>query len=409
MRMLKSFVVPKRHERRTFDYAVTKVCAIIPTHRPQRLTLALVEDLLRYNPGLRVIVVDDCSPPEQKSLELFNRIRALGERVTLLRTPVNTLKAGALNYALRSLEHSAAVYAPDVILTLDDDVVIMPETVPNLVAGLMQSDELAAVCSESRVLNKNKNLLTRLQGLEYHGFNAIRLADEGFYYGPLVMHGMLTAFRASELFAVGGFAERHLIEDYEITARLKARGRSVRAVLDAPAWTEVPETLGDLWRQRARWTYGGITVVKKASWLSVLQDLIGHGFFCSIVVLLDLLIIFRDPGVLSSSVATWIVGLTLLQFVFWYGFQLWLLVLYREGDLYDWLLRISFFPEFLYGNTLALVLTGSYLYLFFTTFKHTVTEKSMRVLRFGVRVGENLFSRLGYTEDWGTRLIKHHV
>ena len=74
---------------------------------------------------------------------------------------------------------------PDVILTLDDDVVISPTTVQNLVAELMSGTNLGAVCSQCAVLNKNKNILTRLQGLEYLGFNATRLADEGFYGGPV--------------------------------------------------------------------------------------------------------------------------------------------------------------------------------------------------------------------------------
>src|SRR3989338_3632033 len=181
----------------------------------------------------------------------------------MLRTPVNKLKAGALNYALEHIWRECHSYAPDVVLTLDDDIVVLPMTVENLVTELMTGDDLGAVCSQCHVLNKNANLLTRLQGLEYMGFNATRLADDGFFMGPLVMHGMLTAFRASALIEVGGFAERHLIEDYEITSRLKESGWSVKSAPNSDAWTIVPENFSTLWRQRTRWSYGGITVVDK--------------------------------------------------------------------------------------------------------------------------------------------------
>ncbi len=405
---IKSFVVPTRHPRRAVLYEALTVYAIIPTFRPQGLTLKLVEDLLRFHPTLRVYLVDDCSPAEAGSTVLFDRIRALGERVVLLRTPQNTLKAGALNYGLHYIRGREA--QPDVILTLDDDVAIAPDTVFNLVRGLMEYDHVAAACSECRVLNKNKNLLTRFQGLEYNGFNAIRLADEGFFYGPLVMHGMLTAFKAKELFAIDGFTERHLIEDYDISARIKAKGWSVRAVLNATAWTEVPETLGDLWRQRARWSYGGITVVKEStSWLAVLQDLIGHGFFIVTVLLLDLLLFFRNPGLLDSPLAAWIIGLTLLQFAVWYGYQIGLMFFYKDRDIYDWLLRVSFFPEFIYGNLLALVLMGSYLFLSFTICKRALAKRSTRAVQWSVEQIGGVFHRLGYSEGWGTRTLNNHV
>jgi len=38
-----------------------------------------------------------------------------------------------------------------------------------------------------------------MQGLEYHSFNVSKIADNGFVSGPLVMQGMLTAFRMSLL------------------------------------------------------------------------------------------------------------------------------------------------------------------------------------------------------------------
>src|SRR3989344_5478048 len=264
----KSFFVPIQHVRSRFDWDRTRVTAIIPTYAPSEFTLRLVQDLLRWNPRLFIYVVDDSTPQEQDRALRFLEIVSLSCRVRLLRTPTNTLKAGALNYALRSIERERREDVPDVIITVDDDVVIDKNTVKNLVTELMSFEGLGAVCSQSRVYNKNKNLLTRLQGLEYVGFNAVRLADEGFLQGPLVMHGMLTASRAAALREVGGVAEGHLIEDYEVTTRLKVRGWSVKSAQHSLAWTIVPERLSQFWRQRTRWSYGGVTVLAGASRLS---------------------------------------------------------------------------------------------------------------------------------------------
>ena len=202
---LRSFVVPIRYARSPFDYRCATICLIIPTYAPDTVTRQLVEDALRWNPNMFICIVDDSTPTQHtESLSVLQSMAGI-DRVTLLRTDKNKLKAGALNYALRHLSKNNYHYKPDVIITADDDVVIEPSTIPNLVTELMSHEAFGAVCSQCGVFNKNKNILTRLQGLEYVGFNAIRLADEGFLYGPLVMHGMLTAFRASALHEVGGF------------------------------------------------------------------------------------------------------------------------------------------------------------------------------------------------------------
>ena len=406
---LKNFILPTRAVKTFFNVEKTNVCAIIPTYKPGVFTVTLVEDLIRWNPRIAVYVVDDSTPRDnQETFRIFEKITLASNRVTLLRTPSNALKAGALNYALKYIFEGRKAYMPDVILTLDDDVVISPTTVQNLVAELMSGTNLGAVCSQCAVLNKNKNILTRLQGLEYLGFNATRLADEGFYGGPLVMHGMLTAFRAHALFGVGGFAEKHLIEDYEITARLKTQGWGVKAAINSYAWTIVPERFSELWRQRTRWSYGGLTVIAKAKRAApVLQDLLGHGVFFSTILMVDLLILltlFGNGGFTHPQLAYWIIGLSFLQVAVWYVFQLWLMRFYREKDIYDWIIRAILVPEFVYSNVLTLVVVGSYLFFIFTTLTHTVTQRSGSALQSLVTRCRTMFLLIGYTDGWGTRV-----
>ena len=404
---LKSFVVPARALRRPFRVEAVKVCAIIATYGPGPLARRLVDDLLRWNPNVSIYIVDDCTPRKRRAgLPTLKHVAAISDRIQILRTPRNKLKAGALNYALKHIAAQRAHYDPDVILTIDDDVVIGEATIRNLVAELMSCDELGAVCSQCRVLNKNKNLLTRLQGLEYVGFNAIRLADEGFLRGPLVMHGMLTAFRASALWEMGGFAEAHLIEDYEITTRLKAGGWSVRSAPDAPAWTFVPETLAQFWRQRTRWSYGGITVDAGASNVSsVFQDVLGHATFLSTIAMVLLLFFSRGSGSVPSSIASWIIALSFVQLGVWYAFQLWLMRAYEESDVLDWLIRASLVPEFIYSYAMTFALIGSYCFLSFNILERALAKRGGLLATIFASVGGGFFRAFGYTErKWGTRV-----
>jgi cellulose synthase/poly-beta-1,6-N-acetylglucosamine synthase-like glycosyltransferase len=399
---LKNFLIPTE-PRATHKVAEPNVSAVVPTYKPGATALRLVEDLLAHNPRLFVVVVDDCTPRDYApSIPVWERLRALGPRVTLLRTPRNRLKAGALNLGLSHLLGRKGPHAPAVVLTLDDDVVIAPDTVRRLAEALLRSPALGAVCSRCGVLNKDKNLLTRLQGLEYVGFNAIRLADQGFMRGPLVMHGMLTAFRVRALRQAGPFAEGHLIEDYEMTTRLKSRGWEVRAALDAPAWTEVPETLRQFWRQRTRWSLGGVQVVMEAKdKTAVLQDILGHIVFVATLALIGTLLLVHGRGV-PSAVLSVLVGLSVLQFLSWYALQVWLMRWYAQKDAWDWFLRVSLVPELLFSGILTIVVLGSYAFIGFSVMARILARQGGIGAR-AAALGTALFAKLGYSGTWGTR------
>ena len=405
-RDVRSFIVPHVHARQDVDIAKTNICAIIPTYAPGPLTYRLAADLVRWNPGIRIYIVDDSTPLAYRDcMRILEEVVEISPGIRVIRTPTNKLKAGALNIALSHLWKDTT-YTPDVILTLDDDVVIERTTIRNLVSELMHCQCLGAVCSQCRVLNKNKNLLTRLQGLEYVGFNAIRLADEGFLRGPLVMHGMLTAFRASALKDVGGFTEGHLIEDYEVTTRLKAAGWSVKSARSAPAWTMAPETLSRFWRQRTRWSYGGITVVARASsFSSIFQDIMGHAVFLATLSMVAYLLVSKGDGLVPPEIAALIISLSFAQLGVWYIFQIWLMRLYEERDGYDWLLRLSLIPEFVYGYAMTFALLGSYSFLIFTSAHRVLQKTPLQRVPTVFRIGEQLFRACGYTEGaWGTRI-----
>ena len=399
---LKNFLIPTQ-PRAKHKVVEPNVSAVVPTYKPGATALRLVEDLLRYNPRLFVVVVDDCTPGDYApSVAVLSSLRAMGPRVVVLRTPHNRLKAGALNAAFTHLLAHKGPHTPSVVLTLDDDVVVAQETVQRMVEVLLGNPQLGAVCSQCSVLNKNKNLLTRLQGLEYVGFNAIRLGDQGFLYGPLVMHGMLTAFRVRALRQAGPFAERHLIEDYEMTTRLKVLGWHVQAVLGAVAWTEVPERLGDFWRQRTRWSLGGVQVVLAAGrHVAVLQDILGHIMFVATLCMLVVLMLTNGGGAPSLLLRVLIV-LSVGQFISWYVLQVWLMRWYKEKDAWDWMLRISIVPELLFSSIMTVVLLGSYAYMGFACAARRLAKWG-RAGAMIAQLGITLFGKIGYSGGWGTR------
>jgi cellulose synthase/poly-beta-1,6-N-acetylglucosamine synthase-like glycosyltransferase len=114
-----------------------------------------------------------------------------------------------------------------------------------------------------------RNLIARMQVLEYlRTFLASRPAWSDMEALPLVS-GAFGVWKRSAVIAVGGFSSGHMGEDMDLTMRLHRHhiehGIPYRIVYEPSAviWTEVPETLRVLRRQRIRWHRGLMTAVRE--------------------------------------------------------------------------------------------------------------------------------------------------
>jgi len=72
----------------------------------------------------------------------------------------------------------------------------------------------------------------------------------------MVVPGAIGAFRRDAVQKVGMFTTDTLAEDCDLTLRLLRGGYKIRTCNEAYAYTEVPETLAMLVKQRFRWTFG---------------------------------------------------------------------------------------------------------------------------------------------------------
>jgi cellulose synthase/poly-beta-1,6-N-acetylglucosamine synthase-like glycosyltransferase len=200
-------------------------------------------------PDFSVVVVDDGSTDDTAAI-----VEQLAlERVHLLRKP-NGGKASALNSGI------AASSAP-VVVMVDGDTVFETEALRRLVQKLADPT-VGAVSGNTKVGNRS-GLLGRWQHIEYvTGFNLDRRMYEVLQCTPTVP-GAIGAFRRDALAEVGGVPGDTLAEDTDLTLAIGRTGRRVVYAEDARAWTEAPSSLGDLWRQRYRWSYGTMQAVWK--------------------------------------------------------------------------------------------------------------------------------------------------
>lgn len=90
------------------------------------------------------------------------------------------------------------------------------------------------------------------------GFDATRTATRD---NVQILHGLCSIFRMRALLRVGGYSSGHLLEDYELTLRLKKDGWEAMFCSEMKAWTRVPTTFKAFFRQRVRWMRGGFDIL----------------------------------------------------------------------------------------------------------------------------------------------------
>ncbi|TMB29011.1 MAG: glycosyltransferase, partial [Deltaproteobacteria bacterium] len=241
----------RRSRRRVFKPYGGTVTVVVPAYNEEQVIARTVETLLAQQPPvLEVVCVDDGS--KDRTLQVLRERFEHHPRVRILAKP-NGGKSSALNLGF-------AEARGDVVVALDSDTLFAPSTVALLTAPF-EDLQVAAVAGNAKVGNR-VNRITRWQALEYVTAQNLERRAWDLARAVPVVPGAVGAWRRTAVLEEGGFHEDTLAEDTDLTLRLIARGHHVVYAENALAYTEAPETVRSLLKQRFRWTYG----VLQACW-----------------------------------------------------------------------------------------------------------------------------------------------
>jgi cellulose synthase/poly-beta-1,6-N-acetylglucosamine synthase-like glycosyltransferase/peptidoglycan/xylan/chitin deacetylase (PgdA/CDA1 family)/spore germination protein YaaH len=334
--------------------APASATVIVPAHNESKVIAATLDSLVRQE-GIRdleIIVVDDGSNDGTAATARAFAATHFQVRVIEQR---NAGKASALNRGLDLARH-------EVVVMLDADTQFEPSTVAKLLSGF-GNPRTGAVSGQVRVGNP-RTALTRWQELEYlFGFNLERRACDTLQ-GIMVVPGAVGAWRKAAITAVGGVPENTLAEDTDLTLAIQRAGWQVRHHPRAVAWTEAPENVRDLFKQRFRWTFGTMQALWKHRSLWWSRDHPGLGFFSVpgtwfFHVFLTALGPFMDLGL----VLAWLGGaggIALLAFLVFIGVELSLTLLACALDGAPWRFALRILPmRVVYRPLLSLVVWRS--------------------------------------------------
>lgn len=266
------------------------ICVIVPAHNEEKTIETTITTLLEQNyPNKEIMIVNDGSTDGTAGIVAPY---ATSGRVTLLNRPARGGKAVALNTGI-------AATSAEIVVVVDADSALQRDALMRIAAHF-EDDQVQAVSGNVKVGNK-VNLLANLQSLEYlRGLNLRRRAFD-ILDTELVVPGAVGAFRRTTYREVGSLDTSTVVEDMDQTVKMVKAAKDIHYDPFVVAFTEVPETLGGLARQRRRW-YGGTLQVflkHRHKWwkygpLSVIgfPYLILTMFFVPVVELLTLTLLF---------------------------------------------------------------------------------------------------------------------
>lgn len=236
-----------QQRRAVFDPAYSPtVAVVIPAYNEEKVIVQTITSLLacEHPRQFEIIVVDDGS--SDATYRVASETFANDPRVRVL-TKSNGGKPAALNLGMAQTQ-------AEIVVALDADTVFTRETICKLVRHFADP-RVGAVAGNAKVGNRI-NLLTRWQALEYITSQNLDRRAFGVLNCITVVPGAVGAWRRELIEQVGGFTDRTLAEDADLTLAIRRLGYSIVYEDEAVALTEAPDTVRGFIRQRYRWMYG---------------------------------------------------------------------------------------------------------------------------------------------------------
>jgi poly-beta-1,6-N-acetyl-D-glucosamine synthase len=226
----------------------TELTVIVPAYNEAASVADTIRSLQAQTlPPGKIIVVDDCSTDGTSEVA-----RAMG--ATVVRPPANTgSKAGAQSYVLPLVQ-------TQFVMAIDADTTLAPDAI-ELLRPAFEDPAVAAACGFV-LPRKVGTLWERGRYVEYlFAFTFYKQVQD--YYGkPTISSGCFSMYRTAELRAAGGWSNRTLAEDMDLTWTFYQRGLGVRFVPDAVSYPLEPHNFHFMKSQLRRWSHGFVQNVR---------------------------------------------------------------------------------------------------------------------------------------------------
>lgn len=266
-----TIVVPAYNEEVTIEASIRSLLAleyklyeiVIVDDGSKDSTSSVLRETFHMQQVTRPIQRKIPCQPEEAVFETY----AYKVPITLIRKK-NGGKADALNMGINAAKYPY-------FICMDADSVLQFDSLEKIVRPVLEDGNVVAVGGAVRPCNGTEirdghvvsyampnKILPCMQVLEYdRSFLAARILFDKFN-GSIIISGAFGLFKKSIVIDAGGYDSTTMGEDMELVVKLHVFCREhgmayrIRYATDAICWTQAPEKLSDLCKQRRRWHIG---------------------------------------------------------------------------------------------------------------------------------------------------------
>ncbi len=231
------------------------VSILMPAHNESSILKQVVEQMVNLDyPDYEVILINDGST--DNSSELMKELSEKYDRVRVVDLDKNCGKANALYLGLIASKG-------EILVGVDADSYLDKKALRYMVSHFVNrhnGERVGAVTGNPRVRNRG-SLLGKIQLCEYASIISLIKRTQRVLGKVMTVSGVCVAYRKRALMDCGFWDRDMMTEDIAVTWKLEKNFWDVRYEPRALCWMLVPETVKGLWRQRKRWSEGGLEVV----------------------------------------------------------------------------------------------------------------------------------------------------
>ncbi|CAL9090219.1 hypothetical protein MUK42_30932 [Musa troglodytarum] len=230
--------IPMCNEREVYQQSIAAVCNL---------------DWPRSN--ILIQVLDDSDDPTTQALikEEVEKWQQNGARIVYRHRVIRDgYKAGNLKSAM----NCSYVKDYELVAIFDADFQPTPDFLKQTVPHFKDNEELGLVQARWSFVNKDENLLTRLQNINLCFHFEVEQQVNGVFINFFGFNGTAGVWRIKALEDAGGWLERTTVEDMDIAVRAHLKGWKFIYLNDVECQCELPESYEAYRKQQHRWHSG---------------------------------------------------------------------------------------------------------------------------------------------------------
>ncbi|KAL8096289.1 putative xyloglucan glycosyltransferase 12 [Apium graveolens] len=230
--------IPMCNEKEVYQQSIAAVCNL--DWPKSNILIQVLDD--SDDPTTQLLIKEEVHKWQEEGANILYRHRVIREGY----------KAGNLKSAM----NCSYVKEYEFVAIFDADFQPTPEFLKKTVPHFKGNEELGLVQARWSFVNKDENLLTRLQHINLAFHFEVEQQVNGTFLNFFGFNGTAGVWRIKALEESGGWLERTTVEDMDIAVRAHLQGWKFIFLNDVECQCELPESYEAYRKQQHRWHSG---------------------------------------------------------------------------------------------------------------------------------------------------------